>query len=67
MTVPSAFGGVHKTETLIGEIASALTQDTGAGAEGSERKDEMRLTLKFEVYKKNTVFYYHHTAHVLDY
>ena len=38
MTVPGAVGGVHETKTLGGERATALTPDTGPGAEGGEQR-----------------------------
>ena len=38
MTVPSTLGGVHETETVDGERATALTLDTGQGAEAGERR-----------------------------
>ena len=38
MTVPSELGGVHETEILGGERATALTPDTGSGAEEGERR-----------------------------
>ena len=39
MTVPSALGGVHETETMDGELrATALTPNTGPGAEGGKTK-----------------------------
>ena len=33
-----ALGGVHEIETVDGERATALTPDTGSGAEGGERR-----------------------------